>query len=49
MSHPHTNHYVGSAWPEITTVPLHCKFEKSEDHRMHTYLQVTQKNEATET
>jgi len=45
---PHTNHNVGSARPEITTFPLHSKIEKSEDHRRRTYLQVTEKNEATE-
>ena len=48
MSHPHTNCNDVPASPDITTVPLHCKFEKSEDHCMRTYLQVTQKNEATE-
>jgi len=34
--------------PEITTFPLHCKIEKREDDRTRTYLQVAQKNEATE-
>jgi len=38
----HTNHNVGSAWPEITTFPLHCKIEKSESDCTLTYQQVTQ-------
>jgi len=45
---PHTNTFVGSAWPELVTNSLLCKNEKSEDDRKRTYLQVTQKHEVTE-
>ena len=41
----HTNTIVGSARPKLA--PL-CKIGKSVDDRNRTYLQVTQKHEATE-
>jgi len=34
---PDTNHYVGSAWPELVTNSVPCKIQKSADHCNRTY------------